>query len=230
MFIHVTTYNRSNIAVPSIQQLLTRTNNGLTIPIVINDDGSTDEQLNLFLLSLKKKFNCKNINVQLLKHAGVEEANVNRIECTPSYFLINHSFVYFTDDDMNYSSKFIVQLNELKEYMLQNNHVFAATLFNVNHFRSPAHMPIGIIDNYHIKPSFGGCSMLIRTTDFLNAIEFYKQKNYNGKPGWDWAICHYAHAQGKLLIATKDSYVQHVGISGVNSTPHTFDFAINFIE
>lgn len=230
MFINVTTFNRSNIAIPSLQQLIKATNEGSKHPIVITDDGSTDNTLNCYLLALTKKHASRYICVNLLTHAGVEQNNIKRLLFTPAYFLINYEFVYFTDDDMQYSSQFLQQLNQVKEYMLHNNNIFAATLFNVNHLRSPTHTPVGEIDGYDIKPSFGGCSMLIRTVDFSNAMQHYTSRQYNGNQGWDWAICHYAQQQNKLLIATKNSYVQHIGKTGVNSNPNAYDFATNFID
>ena len=219
----VTTYNRSAIAIQSINDLIDKTRGDF---IAITDDASFESCIQEYLNSLRFKM----VNVATKyrgKNLGVEKSNINRLE---PFILKDSDYVYLTDSDMIYSSQFYKQLMAAKEVLESNSDVFAISLFSLNHTGThPVRFYYGSNPNYNAKQSFGGCSVLIKYIDFKQSMEFYQSDKYEGKQGWDWALCHYAHKQNRTLLATSLSFVQHIGKEGVNSSPICFDSAINFI-
>lgn len=198
--------------------------------LYIFDDGSDE----LELLNFYKKLigNDSRVNIFLAdENNGVEYANINRLE----YFNVKDDlYVYLTDNDVEFSSQFEDILNNTYHLLKNTPDVFAATFFNVT--PNGCHDIIGqgfTYGNlkYVCKRSFGGISVLLKVSDFVNAMKHYNSLDYNGNFGWDWALCHYGtKVLGKRLIATYESYIQHTGSIGVNSKIDKFDCADNFVK
>lgn len=233
MLFSITTYNRSTIATQSIKQLISIVNS--RYPIFIQDDGSTENLINSYFSELKCIPGPSAIHINRKEHLGVEYNNIHRLDMLS---IKDHdTFVYLTDDDIHYSNEFYTALIQMQEMMLDNPVFFAGTLFNVDGNKFGRHKlvnpqkPIHYKgSDYYEKESFGGCSVLIRITDFHKAMKAYKAQDYKGPFGWDWSFCHYAHANGMQLVTSENSYVQHVGKIGTNSSPHSYDYTDNFIQ
>lgn len=220
MIFNVLTYNRNNIAEQSINDLCSKINIGDTIHII--DDCS---KFSLQDALLKKQNSINTIYTINKENLGVENNNIQRLN-NNIYNICD--FVYLSDNDVEYSSLFHDKLINLKQLMETNDNIFASSLFNFDagsHFVKSTYN-----ENYVIKNSIGGVSMLIRVKDFKVAMLHYMSNEYRGVKGWDWSVCEYARLHKKILIATKNSYIQHIGIEGVNSTKNNYDFANNFVN
>ncbi|MFY7964660.1 MAG: hypothetical protein ACOVO1_07170 [Chitinophagaceae bacterium] len=225
---NVVTYNRVQLATESIMKLVMQKPSNSIVDVI--DDCSKESLFELeYLLNepLSNHFP-KNQLRQNKVRLGVELNNINRLNDS---IYDNQEFVYLTDNDVCYSRLFYIQLEKLKNLMIEDKSIFASTLFNYNIVGS-CHPEIGNYnEDYVLKNSFGGVSMLIRVEDFKKAMEYYQSPNYRYVKGWDWAVCHYGiSVENKKLVATKNSYVQHVGIEGENSTKERYDYANNFIK
>lgn len=239
LIISVTTYNRSKIAMQSISDLITKVK--MKFPIFIQDDASTELGINTQMLIFHNQIMNFYLN-RNEQNIGCELNNINRLDFIINSLqnlgkhieFINDCFVYLTDDDMLYSNHFLIQLKRLLVILENDSSILAGTLFNVNnHTVIEEYKFSGILQTYLIKQSFGGCSVLIRIKDFIDAIQFYESqeyKNYGALPGWDWALCTYARKEKKILISTQNSYVQHIGVNGVNSKTNKYDSADNYID
>jgi glycosyltransferase involved in cell wall biosynthesis len=235
LFISVVTYNRSQIAIKSISDLLNK--NKYNLPVLVQDDGSTEVEIKKFLSQIHNICNIDALS-SYETNKGCEINNITRLQtlldigASTENFAAN-TFVYLTDDDMLYSNSFGIALQRMLAIMQNDTDILAGTLFNVKqHPVIKDYAYSGVLQHYVVKQSFGGCSVLIRVQDFLDAMQFYQSaeyKNFGGLIGWDWGLCTYARKTKRMLIATNDSYVQHTGITGVNSTPHKFDCAENFV-
>lgn len=218
-------YNRANDTINSIESIVKSLGENR---LYIYDDGSNSNEL----LNFYKKITSyeKRVDVFLsYKNKGVEFANINRLE---NFSTIEDGYVYLTDNDVVLSSEFETALNSAYHLLKNNHNIFAVTLFNVE----PNGCHNVISDSFNFgkynfvyKRSFGGVSVLLKVGDFKKAMQFYQSNQYNGNFGWDWALCKYSEFVGKKLVATQNSYIQHIGFYGVNSSPDKFDKANNFI-
>lgn len=235
LFISIVTFNRSHIAIKSISDLLNK--NKYNLPVLVQDDCSTEVEIKRFLTTHDAASNIDGLRSNE-KNIGCDANNITRLDILKEIgsntenFAAN-TFVYLTDDDMLYSNSFGIALQRMLAIMQNDSDILAGTLFNVKqHPVIKDYAYSGVLQHYVVKQSFGGCSVLIRVQDFLDAMSFYQSseyKNFGGLIGWDWGLCTYARKTKRMLISTNNSYVQHTGITGVNSTPHKFDCAENFV-
>lgn len=218
-------YNRTHHTINSIENIVKSISEN---SLFIFDDCSQEKDL----MNFYKKIISYDKRVSVFissENRGVEFANINRLS---NFNISNDSYVYLTDNDVVFSSKFDAALNSSYHLLKNNNNIFAVSLFNV----SPNGCHNVISDSFLFnklefvyKRTFGGVSVLIKVDDFIKSMEFYQSKEYNGNFGWDWALCKYSEFVGRNLVSTKNSYIQHVGNNGVNSNPNKFDNAKNFI-
>lgn len=228
MLFSIVTYNRPQYAIESINQLIASVQK--TDVIMVKDDCSKNDVMKHYLYHQLSKVIYPHVLIKINdRNIGVEKNNRSRIALHD--FRKEHGdYIYFTDDDMQYSSEFYAQLMAAKQLIENNQSVGLISLFNIDNGNyTGRHMNIADYDNYKIKFSVGGCSMLIKQSDFLAAMLAYKSKKYSGEPGWDWAVCHYLKRSGKVILATANSYVQHIGAIGVNSNGDHYETAKNFI-
>ncbi len=73
------------------------------------------------------------------------------------------------------------------------------------------------------KRTVGSAGCLIRRDIALAIIN-----NVPPSRTYDWDWSHFLISEGIQLLATSNSYLQHIGIRGTNSIPHEFDFAVRF--
>lgn len=223
---NIVNYNRANLAIKTLNSLSLNQIDYSLIHLI--DDCSTDNiDIVKDFFSKKRIFN-NNLLLEINNsNLGVECNNIQRLN---NEIYNSQQFVYLSDNDIEFSSIFYVELQKLIEVMQNDINIFASTLFNYNTDKS-CHAEIGNYSKeYVLKNSFGGCSILVRVKDFIDAMAFYLSKDYDYIKGWDWAFCWYAKKQNKKLVATKNSYVQHIGEIGVNSQIGNFDCANNFIK
>jgi GT2 family glycosyltransferase len=103
----ITTFNRSSIAIRSIDELFSIIKTPSTI--IINDDGSTEVELISYINKLRYNSYHKVISLNLGKeHYGIDRNNMHRCSILAADHLDN--FVYLADDDMEYSTSFFTQL------------------------------------------------------------------------------------------------------------------------
>ena len=218
-------YNRTHDTINSIENIVKSICEN---SLYIFDDCSQDKDL----LNFYKKIISYDKRVSVFispENKGVEFANINRLS---NFNISNDAYVYLTDNDVVFSSQFDAVLNSAYHLLKNNDNIFAVTLFNVE--PNGCHNIISESFSFNkyeffYKRSFGGVSVLIKVDDFINAMKFYQSKEYKGNFGWDWGLCNYSEFVGRYLVSTKNSYIQHIGINGVNSSADKFDNANNFV-
>ncbi len=222
---NVLTYNRAEMAAKSIQQLLNYQTEHSLVDVI--DDCSTED-----ISALSSLFNEPHNGATKERRLTVNERNlgleINHICKLNDPIYDEQEFVYLADNDVAYSRYFDRELRTLKRLMQDDPSIFASTLFNVH---NDWHLETGDYGNEHVvKTSFGGVSILIRAKDFRDAMDFYLTPEYLGTRGWDWAICHFAKLQDNKMVSSRMSYVQHIGLYGVHTSPTNNDIADNFVE
>lgn len=219
---NVLTYNRVEMATDSISQLMSHQRNNTLLDVI--DDCST-EDISLLRSLVSNPPDSRNIQQRLTineRNLGVEINNICRLN---DDVYDKQEFVYLADNDAAYSKRFDRELQKLRQMMQNDSNIFASTLFNVH---NAWHLETEDYGDEHVcKTSFGGISILIRAKDFGDAMDFYLSPDYLGIKGWDWAVCHFAKLQNKRMVASKTSYVQHIGSNGVHVN---VDIADNFVE
>jgi len=212
MIVNLLTYNRSDILKESMDSLAKH-----VTPEILHviDDCSTENTEDILMkYQLNMCFNQNKINL------GVQANNKGRL----NNMLYDHEeFVYLTDSDVLYSSKFESELQKLKSVMERDKTILVGTLFNCTTRGHSNSIIRNYNEDYVVKKTCGGVSMLIRVEDFKNAIERYSNID------WDWAVGFYADYTNKKIIATKQSFIEHIGIIGVNSAWNDYDKATDFV-
>jgi hypothetical protein len=213
------------MATDSISQLMSHQRTNTLLDVI--DDCST-EDISLLRSLVSNPSDSVNIQRRLTineRNLGLE---INHICKLNDDIYDKQEFVYLADNDVAYSLSFDRELQKLKQLMHNDPSIFASTLFNVH---NPWHLETEAFGDDHVcKTSFGGVSILIRAEDFRDAMDFYLSPEYLGIKGWDWAICHFAKLRNKKMVASKMSFVQHIGLYGQNTSPTHVDIADNFVE
>ena len=221
---NVLTYNRAEMAASSIGQLIEHQQPNSLIDVI--DDCSTEDispVRSLFKMQPEPATKQRRLTVNE-RNLGLEINHICKLN-DPIYD--EQEFVYLADNDVEYSRSFGRELQRLKQFMTDDPAIFASTLFNVHNDWHLETEDYGV--GHVVKTSFGGVSILIRAIDFRDAMDFYLSPEYLGIRGWDWAVCHFAQLQKKKMVSSRMSFVQHIGLYGVNTSPTNNDIADNFV-
>ena len=146
-------------------------------------------------------------------------------------YVIDSPHVYITDNDVVYSSNFLEQLKKGVKTIGSWSRPVAITFFD-----TPAHKVIEEYpENYNVKATLGGASLLLGTDVFQKALSHAVRNGFcdSSKTSWDFGLCDYFNKNNGLILSTKKSYVQHIGVDGVHSrinVPGSFVNAQNFEE
>ncbi|MBK7392964.1 MAG: hypothetical protein IPI64_06615 [Chloracidobacterium sp.] len=213
------------MAANSVSQLLSHQQENSLLDVI--DDCSTEDISSLIeLIETPPLYPDRQRTITVnTNNLGAKISNIGRLNAET---YDTQGLVYLSDDDVVLSQRFGLELAKLIALMRNDPDIFAASLFNVH---NPWHLETEDYGVNHVcKSSFGSVSMLIRAKDFRGAVDHYLTPDYDGISGCDWSICHFAKKLNKKLVATRMSYIQHIGLYGVNNSPLVNDFADNFVE
>ena len=146
-------------------------------------------------------------------------------------YMVDTTYMYISDNDVIYGSRFYETLQTTIKTMqeLSNNTI-------VSLFDAPEHKIINSYnDDYNIKATLGGVSMLVKKDYFVKALSYVVMNDFcnSAKTSWDWGATEYVKQNNGLMLSTKNSYVQHIGEEGLHSRkniPNSFVKSNNFIE
>jgi hypothetical protein len=218
----MTLYNRVGYTMKGINSLHKVINNEIKVNFI--DDCSTPMNTGA-IKEIIKECGMTNYSYYLNeRNLGIER----NIFFVP--YVTNSEYLFLTDNDIVYSSKFLEQLKKGVGFIGSGNNSI------ITFFDTPSHKIIDEYDeNYNLKQSVGGASLLLKTNTMFNALKYTLKNGYtdSAKTSWDWGMVNYCKENNIKILSTKNSYVQHIGIDGVHSRsnlPNSFDEAKNFIE
>ena len=219
----MTLYNRVGYTMKGINSLHKVINNEIKVNFI--DDCSTPMNTGA-IKEIIKECGMTNYSYYLNeRNLGIER----NIFFVP--YVIDSPYVYVTDNDVIYSSKFLEELKKGVKSIGGWSRPVAVTFFD-----TPAHKIIEEYpEDYNVKTTLGGASLLIKTDVFQKALSHAVRNGFcdSSKTSWDYGLCDYFNKNNGLLLSTKNSYVQHIGEDGVHSRinlPGSFVSANNFIE
>lgn len=220
--IAMTLYNRVGYTVQGIKSLHKVINN--EIPVNFIDDASAPMNTEAIKETIKD-VGMTNYNYRTNERNLGIELNIFLVP-----YVVDSPYLYVTDSDVIYSSQFLEQLKRGVAFIGNNDNSV------ITFFDTPAHKIIGPLnDDYNIKNSVGGVSLLLKTDTFFKSLKYTLRNSYTDstKTSWDFGLSAYCKENNILLLSTKNSYIQHIGVDGVHSRanlPGSFNEAMNFVE
>lgn len=191
----LTTYNRYEILKQSLDSL-NKTNFPENCYLFIKDDCSTDERvinlLNTYKFNVKRSmtFNPENLGCDL-----------NVLSCMEQGFTQETDYVFVLDSDAYYHPEW---LNKNIELLEKENNIGMAGTFNME-----KHEVLEDKGDYVIKKSIGGFSVAVHRKIFENIPKEIE---------WDWKATRICKELGYKILATKESYSEHLGIIGTHAS------------
>tara|TARA_Y100001980_G_C14429036_1_gene218018 strand:+ start:80 stop:820 length:741 start_codon:yes stop_codon:yes gene_type:complete len=188
--------------------------------ICIIDDCSTDANT----INLIKNFKINNIPIIKIRNAnnlGISKSLLRGFETLlpKCYYLTN------IDSDVimkkNWLSTLEYTYNKVKNSNLKGSD-YIITGFNCS---VCVHPIIKQYDSFNHKKSIGGINMFFHYKLFKR---IFKKILLDNKNHWDWRVVDKAHELNILLITTKSSVIQHIGITGMNSDKQKYDYAEDY--
>ena len=193
--------------------------------ICIIDDSSTNTET----INLVKNFSLtKN---KIIKHTNKSNLGIDRS------LQIGFDLLYpYCKFMLNIDSDVIVKKNWLQKlkstyYTSRYTTLSKVIVTGFNCTSSCLHKIIKSYNTFHHKKSIGGINMFFHRSlyhTFFRKILTNRNKQRTKIRGWDWDIVNEATKKNILLIATNPSVVQHIGITGINSSKKHCDIAEDF--
>ena len=161
-------------------------------------------------------------NVNVLKIFKRKHGNMFDSIKTAIDHLTTKGISYFTilDSDTLVHPNWLTELQSV--YKLNQTYPRIVTGFNTT---SNNHHTLQSTGKYRIKQSIGGINMFFDKDTYLE----YIRPNLIDKD-WDWRVCNSVTHVNGILMATKPSVVNHIGVYGINSSSKTHDRATDFIK
>ena len=203
----ICTYNRKNILERSAASL-SQIKDINRVNIRIYDDCSTEFD-EAYLWSLFPKAVSIKIN---LNNVGADKNTSMMYE---DFLKTGDQWLFNADSDLLYRTDIIDKIANItkgsKEFV---------TLFNcINH------NTITKSEEFVVKDSVGAAGCLLSRKCVELILSNIKERQYK----FDVGFCKLLREKGYKLYATKESYVQHIGIHGYNSRDINFDYGKCFI-
>lgn len=132
----------------------------------------------------------------------------------------DNEYLFIADSDLIFNTDILKQIeNGIKE-LEEKNETVIFSLFNAH-----THKVIGdYSERFEIKKDIGSAGTVISK----EAVEKFINKEYSNKISFDNFYCNMLTKEGARIFCTKNSYVQHIGITGQNSFLNSVDMGINF--
>ena len=203
----ICTYNRKNIVSKSAASLA-KVRGIENVTIKVYDDCSTEYNED-YLKAIFPK------GTEIIRRISNGGADINTSEMYEDFLKGNDEWLFNADSDLIYRSDIIDAIQEYKD----KSKGFM-TLFNcINHHT------IGESDYFYEKDSVGAAGCLLRR----DVVELILKHIRYRVTGFDVGFSKLLRNKGYKLLATKQSFVQHIGVSGFNSRNINFDFGESYI-
>lgn len=187
--------------------------------VYINDDGSTDTELKKYIFG----YHIENNNVILKKHLNQQNIGSKRnyVESVLRLEKEEIDFVINLDSDCVLNPKWLLKIKQIINNFGDN--IICSSFFCRHHIGNPSNRLIPLKDEYYERDTLNGLGICFPS----RYIEDFKIES---DLHFDSFLAQVIKPKYNLkCICTNVSYIQHIGIKGVNSNPHSFDAAELFI-
>lgn len=202
----ICTYNRKKIVENSAASLKNIIGIG-DVNILICDDCSTEYD-EVFLKSIFPD------NARIIKQNVNTGADKNTSLMYEEFLKSNDEWLFNADSDLIYRSDII---ETIKYYKDKSSGI-------VTFFNSITHNTIGDNEYFLEKDSIGAAGCLLHRNIVKLILKNIQYRDF----GFDVGFSKLLRKKGYKLFSTKESYVQHIGVSGFNSRDIVFDYGHNF--
>ena len=206
----LTTYNRSDILQHSLESLMA-TDFPENTRLLVKDDCSSDPKVKQLLTGLPPT-----IPVQVQVNQRNLRCDANVMQSIKEGFLISNApYVFVIDSDGVYHPQWMKQLLALYHKYPDAGAISA--------FNTDKHKTIHEYDDCVEKHSIGGFAVLVKREVF---------EGITTTTGWDWRMTEVCQIHGFKMLATKQSYADHIGYIGTHSNLRTIGrcaTALNYI-
>lgn len=154
---------------------------------------------------------------------SINKENMGADVCTRNMYIdflkSEDEWLFNADSDLIFDSEILLHIEETINY-LKNNKINAIVSF----FNTPSHIKINdYSDKYIEKNHVGAAGILLDRRAAGLIVRRVKEGSC-----FDWRFCKEWKKAGNIILCTKKSYVQHIGVWGHNSKFDNFDWGINF--
>lgn len=212
LMIGICTYNRKKIIEYTSRSL--KEIEGIQNACVrIFDDCSTeyDEQY------LKEKYPMADKITINEKNLG---ADYNTQKMFKDFANSNNEYLFIADSDLVFNTDVLKHIENGIHELEEKKEIVIFSLFNAH-----THKTIGNYSEiFEIKKDIGSAGTVISK----EVVKKFIDKPYSGKLSFDNFYCNMLTAEGAKILCSKNSYVQHIGITGQNSFLNSVDMGINF--
>jgi len=214
----LTTFDRFEYAQQMFMTLKTSSFLPNTI-LYISDDCSIDSNL----INMIDDFSVDDNNLKIIKNF-----NKTNLGSKQNY---QKSILFFEDKDVDFiinldsdcllNSKWLIKINELINDFDEN--IICSSFCCKYHHGNPYNYLKTIKENYYERDTLNGLGVCFPKS-LLNDFKIETHKHFD-----EYLCKELKNKYNMTCICTKDSYIQHIGIYGVHSSPNTCDISNNFI-
>ena len=200
-------YNRERLYYKTLESLK---ESALDAEILIFDDASSsiDHKITLKILPTAKVF--------------VNKANSGRADFAMRILMSLYleqtkaDYLLFLDSDLQISRSLG---NELDSFLKDHRHAGVFSLFN-----TPSHAGVELDERWMLKKTVGAAGSVLARSWVEQILAHVPPST---RFDWDW--CEFIEKEGKQILCTRESYVQHLGFTfGQNSRYRLGDYGLNF--
>lgn len=210
----ITTFNRPNY----LRQTLESLNRAdlLDANILIVDDASRDIQAQRLIRPYKTIRNIRNLSIRHSLQIGFD-----RLVSDGCDLLIN------IDSDVILRKDFLSKLIELhKQY--PNQIVSGFNTLTKSRTGNVRHPIVSSHNGYVTKRSIGGVNMVMSVNTYLTIVKPALLESQRTRDHWDKIACRISNEQGKLIIVSSPSVIQHIGFDSAMGHRDNPDIAEDF--
>lgn len=102
--------------------------------------------------------------------------------------------------------------------------------FILTGFNTLDHPVLKVYPSYYLKKSFGAACLFFDRQTLAEIINFSQSLTIDPHGwAWDWRLIEWLTQHDFRLMATRPSVSQHIGQTGINSSPTYYDWALDYI-
>lgn len=203
----ICTYNRKDILL-KMASSLKQIEDFNSINIRIYDDCSTEYDLEF----LRKVFPDAKTIIRHDKNLGADK---NTAYMYNDFINYDDEWFFNADSDLIYRKDILSFISDCIDNSLQ-----FFSLFNTLN-----HKAVGSANDFFVKKNYVGAAGCCFNKNLIKTI--IREVN-DAHINFDFKFCDYLRNNGYDIIVSKESYVQHIGVDGYNSTNIFFDYGQNF--
>lgn len=210
----LTTYNRPHYLRQTLDSLAAADLRGAQVLIV--DDCSTDIETLKMLVDYRSVGTNRNVSIRHTLQIGFDQLISEGCEV-----LVN------LDADVIVSPDFLQVLMELHN-AFPDRIVSGFNTLTKNRKGIPRHPAVESHQGYVIKHSIGGVNMVISADTYQDIVRPALLLSQKNRGDWDTIACRMSMAQGKPIVVSSPSVVQHIGIRSAMGHSDNPDVADDF--